>query len=498
AERSLMESTKTLEQTQALLRELTGISDIDFLTDIYQLFFYNEERNYTLGSRFRGIPGHIYRSRVLMALCGHEAVNQTLTKLEENLKDVKSQLRAIRTKSSSLRSLIPEEEQAVASSKALSNLRKQLPTLEDKRAQLNNELGNLMSKKQPKKNEQDNIRKLMKERDSLVQSSAQLQYELDNLNRLIKITQEAQEWMCPVCQHSVSPAIISERVKDSYCPLCGTGHPEISPIALSNLKSRIEELEKQIIEKNQKITQISTSNIDPEITERIGTITSQLSQVEAEIASTQKQIFESSNQLTENQGVAIQIQEELDNMEEQASKLILDVETFERSSEFLLHQVATFTKEFYQQLTKRFGQLQTSMFGKILSQINEDFTLDNAGRERFEDFSKTEKKTLELLFRLAATETAVNMKIFPEGFLIIETPTQDLDATYKEALALLFNGYLNTSIPIRLVITTLDMDFLKACVREESGVNILMLPEITTTATPRQIRKLESYFQNLL
>ncbi|MFX1537204.1 MAG: hypothetical protein ACFFDI_23605, partial [Promethearchaeota archaeon] len=104
---------------------------------------------------------------------------------------------------------------------------------------------------------------------------------------------------------------------------------------------------------------------------------------------------------------------------------------------------------------------------------------------------------LEILFRLAVVETAVNMGIFSEGFLIIETPTQDLDSTYKDALALLFNGYISSNLPIRLVITTLDVNFLKACLRDEPG-NILMLPEITTTATPRQMKKLDDYFQSLL
>ncbi|MFX0063220.1 MAG: hypothetical protein ACFFC7_13675 [Candidatus Hermodarchaeota archaeon] len=497
AERLLMDSTKTFDQTQALILELTGISDINFLTDIYQLFFYNEERNYTLGSRFRGDPGYIYRSRVLMTLCGYEVVNQILTQTDLHLKNLKSELRTLKTKISSLKTLIPDEKEVVSSSKTLPTLRKRLSSLDEERNRLNKKLNSLLSKEQPQKDELAYLNKLLKERDGIIQESIQLQHEFENLDQLIQSTQEKQEWTCPACQDVLNQTITLKRVQEGYCPLCGIGHPEISPDARSRLMAQIKELETQISEKTAKIRQASTSNIDPAVTEEIRLITPQLSQLETEIATIQKEIFELSNQVTKNQGVGIQIHQELANLETQSREFSPDIETYERIREFLLQQVADLTKELYQQLTKRFGQLQTSMFGKILSQLNEDFTLDNTGRERFEDFSKTEKKILEILFRLAVVETAVNMEIFSEGFLIIETPTQDLDSTYTDALALLFNGYISSNLPIRLVITTLDVNFLKSCLRDESG-NILMLPEITTTATPRQMKKLDDYFQSLL
>ncbi|MFX1536626.1 MAG: AAA family ATPase, partial [Promethearchaeota archaeon] len=379
AESSLMDSTKTFDQTQALITELTGISDIDFLTDIYQLFFYNEERNYTLGSRFRGDLGYIYRSRVLMTLCGYEVVNQILTQTDLNLKNLKSELRTLKTKMSSLKTLIPDEKKVISSSKALPNLRKRLSSLEEERNHLNKQLSSLLSKKQSKK-DTAYLNTLLKERDDIIQRSIQLQNEFENLDQLIQSTQEIKEWTCPVCQDVVSRTVTLKRVEEGYCPLCGTGHPEISPNARSKLSTQIKELEKQISEKTAKIRQASTSNIDPAVTEEIGTITSKLSQLETEIATIQKEIFELSNQVTKNQGVGIQIHEELANLETQSREFSPDIETYERIREFLLQQVADLTKEFYQQLTKRFGQLQTSMFGKILSQLNEDFTLDNTGR----------------------------------------------------------------------------------------------------------------------
>ena len=77
---------------------------------------------------------------------------------------------------------------------------------------------------------------------------------------------------------------------------------------------------------------------------------------------------------------------------------------------------------------------------------------DVGGPVSFDHLSHAEKNLLEIAYRLSVIEIALQKKTIDEGFLILETPEEALDITYRDNLAKILSGVKG----VKLLVTTSD------------------------------------------
>jgi len=84
------------------------------------------------------------------------------------------------------------------------------------------------------------------------------------------------------------------------------------------------------------------------------------------------------------------------------------------------------------------------------------------------------------------------------AFMLLETPSSDLDESYKESLAMLLNSYAatradQTQKPQTIVLTSLDPRFVNLLF-EETEKKVCNLLNRSMTTTPRQLNRLDEFF----
>ncbi|MFX0117272.1 MAG: AAA family ATPase [Candidatus Hodarchaeota archaeon] len=183
------------------------------------------------------------------------------------------------------------------------------------------------------------------------------------------------------------------------------------------------------------------------------------------------------------------LQQQLENLTNEEQNLLSHLNGLEQIKSFLTSEMEKRAQRFIDEINRHYEILQLRIFNskQALLKIGELGKLDIAKRSKFDDFSKAEQKLLEILFRVAI------MAMFrPEkGFLVLETPSEDLDQEYKQLLAQELTQIAQDGH--RLVCTETNPKFVQALTRQCQAA-VLDLSEHATLPTSKLEQTSLDYF----
>ncbi len=173
-------------------------------------------------------------------------------------------------------------------------------------------------------------------------------------------------------------------------------------------------------------------------------------------------------------------------------KLESKIHDLEQIQSFLSNEIRNRTEFILHETNNHFTTMQTRVFNfeRPFLTLEEFGNLNIDRRSKFDDFSAAEQKILEILFRIAMIIT-----ILPEnGFLLLETPSEDLDQEYKHKI---LQELMMASKKLKLILTETNPKFTHAMKRVTSA-KILDLTEYATLAPTRlEQTSLDTYFEDI-
>ena len=493
------ETVRTWNEVQNFLRKVTGVSTDNELADIYSAFFFTEDRNFILAQTFRRKSSRLYRNQLINILSKRPTYNVIIQTLKAKLTETRRELRNITREKMFLEQLATEYNQSRESQRddEPSYSREEL-------TQRHQELKMQLKKLLKERNEhslfqQQQFQTLLQERDRLNRMLVERKNELENLEQLEALSKGITEVRCSLCQENIPSAVIKRRLSEGLCPQCG------QTIATFGLNYR-RELENEVSQITEELNQISKK------LEGIVKPGNELLELEDEIRKIQEELRTIEYRLQQYNEIITPKTEPPLNLEEKLAAHQKRIEELEKYIELwnkILKLIEEFVKEkhfdFVRVIETRFRQLQTSIFGSVLIDLNADMSLKCADRNMFEDFSRTERKLLDLIFRLSLVEALLEYG-YKDVWLIIETPETDLDVVYQDALAELFASYSTPDarqgkqprseeikMP-RIILTIVNQNFYKT-LRKKIPLNELLLAKYSTTKTEKQQYSLEAFFE---
>ncbi|MFQ5980476.1 MAG: AAA family ATPase [Candidatus Heimdallarchaeota archaeon] len=460
---------QSLEDIRRIFMEKIGVQERS-MDNFMNLAYLREERNYLLGTRLASQDGRFIRAALVTSLAIGDFVNSVITQGREELKSVKNQQNDYARKATHIQSArgelldtreVPEEQP--------SELRK-------KRVELAKKIQQMRQKQEP------SITSLMTQISALERERVKIERQLANATNITE-----SDLQCDLCEEPIPPLTVQNRVEKGICPICGEGTPYIDAQIVGELKASEKETVERINQLRTQVEEFATAE-EP-----------------AHIQETLQEYAQATTELWERERSGGQVSVLADEfaanhlndlaLEAEAKKLDLDQELgdIETTIAFVEQYRRDIFGEFLQNLNIRFKQLQNSLFTKILiKELNPDLSL-KISRDRFEDFSKTERNLAEILFRLSLLDTTKK-----PTFMLLETPSSDLDESYKESLAMLLNSYAatrtdQTQKEQTIVLTSLDPKFVNQLF-EGTEKKVFSLLKRSTTTTPRQLKRLDEFF----
>jgi DNA repair exonuclease SbcCD ATPase subunit len=466
----------SLGDIQRAIMDQTGVQAQESVTRLMNLVYLQEERNYLLGTRLNGQEGKFIRSSLISSLSIGDYINSVISQGWEELKSIKKQQREYSNKTAQLESASAQLQDTSDSSPVSSS-------------ELRKRRDNLYAKIQQAKQKPDQTAHI----SSLVAQISDLERELvkvrAQLAQIKDFTDRDKDWQCMLCEEVIPPLAAHKRLDEGVCPICGKGVPFIDSQAVEALRTSEKETTTNLEELRTQLRELATT----EDTEELQEMLQEYARITTELWEEERS---GNNVSTLADEFAVthlrELAAEADRKKNELSQNLSDVE---RALEFVEQYRSETYRDFTKNLDIRFRQLQNSLFTKVLIQLNPDDLSLKIERDRFEDFSKTERNLSEILFRLSLLDVFSSFRQEP-AFMLIETPSQDLDESYKESLAMLLNSYVIRSEgqkDVSLVLTSLDPRFINQ-VFEGTERNVLSLPRISTTATPRQLKRLDEFF----
>ncbi|MHA2371307.1 MAG: AAA family ATPase [Candidatus Hodarchaeales archaeon] len=462
---------QSLEEIRRAFMEKIGIQ-LGSIENFINLAYLQEERNYLLGTRLASQDGRFIRASLVTSLAIGDFVNSVINQGREELKSVKNQQNDYARKATHIQSARGELlDTREVTEEQPSKLRK-------KRAELAEKIQQMRQKQEP------SITSLMTQISALERELVKIERQLANATKLT-----GSDLQCDLCEESIPTLTVQKRVEEGICPICGEGTPYIDAQIVGELKASEKETVERINTLRAQVEELVTAEEPANLQETLqeyAQVTTELWERERERGSGQVSVLADEFAANHLNSLAL---------EAEAKKIDLDQELgdIEKAIAFVEQYRREIFGEFLQNLNIRFKQLQNSLFTKILiKELNPDLSL-NISRERFEDFSKTERNLAEILFRLSLLDTTKK-----PTFMLLETPSSDLDESYKESLAMLLNSYAatrtdQTQKQQTIVLTSLDPRFVNQLF-EGTEKKVFSLLKRSTTTTPRQLKRLDEFF----
>ncbi|MHA2232067.1 MAG: AAA family ATPase [Candidatus Hodarchaeales archaeon] len=462
---------QSLEDIRRTIMEKIGVQQ-DSINNFMNLAYLREERNYLLGTRLASQDGRFVRASLVASLAIGDFVNSVINQGREELKSVKNQQNDYARKAMHIQSARGE----------LLDTREvpegQLSELRTKRVELAKKIQQMRQTQEP------SITSLMTQISALERELVKIERQLANATKLT-----GSDLQCDLCEESIPTLTVQKRVEEGICPICGEGTPYIDAQIVGELKASEKETVERINTLRAQVEELVTAEEPANLQETLqeyAQVTTELWERERERGSGQVSVLADEFAANHLNSLAL---------EAEAKKIDLDQELgdIEKAIAFVEQYRREIFGEFLQNLNIRFKQLQNSLFTKILiKELNPDLSL-NISRERFEDFSKTERNLAEILFRLSLLDTTKK-----PTFMLLETPSSDLDESYKESLAMLLNSYAatrtdQTQKQQTIVLTSLDPRFVNQLF-EGTEKKVFSLLKRSTTTTPRQLKRLDEFF----
>ncbi len=479
-------STDESKITEKKLLESGHFNNWKEFANFYSIFFFGEFPQHLLDEKYRGMNSSAFLRKFWHEVSGNHKARKILDHLDFLIRTKTRRLNEHKKTHEILKRFVDN-----TSSKAIVVNEPSDEIISERINQLEKKLKQLTRERQQQADDNKN------HLDELINNKLQIQEEINRIEseltryKRLDGNQKVYELFCPLCEDNLPKKIILRRIEEDTCPLCGSGSLYVDVSVILDLEDEKLRLLDQLSIIENKLQDFFQKRTDRslDIEEQILNIKSQLEAltIQKNSLSEKKHWKNMVNQIEQKTASITPLSKEVTELKK-AKKIIQ--EEYDKN-------ILNITRS----LNRRFIQLQSALFNNILVQIDDHFKTKTLKHNTFTDFSNTERKLLEICFRLAICDTLFTQCSKP-SFLILETPEQDLDQTYKDLLAEMLASYhetfnLNQELALRLIISIVDGDFLRnlnAKTNSASEINVLPLHKYSTTTTERQQALLTTFF----
>lgn len=160
---------------------------------------------------------------------------------------------------------------------------------------------------------------------------------------------------------------------------------------------------------------------------------------------------------------------------------------------FLTDEMEQRSQHFIDAINQHFEAVQVRIFDskQALLHLGNLGKLIIAKRTKYDDFSKAEQKLLEVLFRLSF----ISVSHHDRGFLVLETPSEDLDQEYKQLLVQELARFSRDGH--RLICTETNPRFVQALKRQCSATVVDLSEHAALSATKLEQTSLDYFYEEV-
>lgn len=475
----LSESAPTItgaERVQRYLEDKFGCT-IPEAREVFETFYLREvPRNYQLKTKVGEEPGAVTRRRVFYRLLGLNNYNQFLSYCETKIEELNEEnQQASRELEELKRRFSPEE-------------RERIERLSRERDDVAARIGEL---KATQERDDESARKLKLESAPKKELEARLELarkkrSLEEKRVLSKTLTSASvindaKLVCETCGREYTE-VAQKRASSRNCISCGL---PISQTDLEGLEREIAKLQKE------------TSVLDNSVEESQGSREEEMKRMQGLF----RQLRETSDELQRLAALEARLNSEIsaanlafpENRFEELSKTV--ERSSNRSSDWQDIEMKTsdfverFTADSIAILATKFSHYASAMLRNSRS-ISLGPTLgltDGSGGDLvFEHMSHSEQNLLDIAYRLALLDATSGGNSPNQPFLLLETPEEALDPTFRDGLVEMLQSKKNDSA-FKIIVTTSDKGLIE---KLSPGINVLDLVKISTSVTKDQSRQL--------
>jgi hypothetical protein len=475
----LSESAPTItgaEKVQRYLEEKFGCT-IPEAREVFETFYLREvPRNYQLKTKVDEEAGSVTRRRVFYRLLGLNNYNHFLRYCETKVEELNKENQFASRELDELKRKFSSEERA---------------RIEGLRSEHVDVVAKIQEFKVTQEREDESARKLKLEsaprkeleiRLELARKKRSLE-EKSNLSKTLttaSIISDAK-LICDTCGREFTE-VAQERAGNMSCIACGL---PVSKTGLEALERDITKLKKE------------TSALDSSVEESQGSREEEMKKMQG----LYRQLRNTSDELQRLVAREAHLSSEIsavdtafpgsrfDELTKAVDRSIKRANDWQdimtRTSDF----VGKFTADKIAILAKRFSYYASAMLrnSRTVSLGSTLGLIDASGGDLiFEHLSHSEQNLLDIAYRLALLDATSGANSPNQPFLLLETPEEALDPTFRDGLVEMLQSKKNGSAS-RIIVTTSDRELVE---KLSPGVNVLDLVKISTSVTREQGKQL--------
>jgi DNA repair exonuclease SbcCD ATPase subunit len=416
--------------------------------EVFDAFYLREvPRNYHLSSRIGDDIGSEVRRRILYRLIDSDRFNRIIAYCKSKCDELH---RSISLDSTELAQINSESDNQRAG--RIEKIRADLKYIDEQFSKLSElkkiifeDMNGLLRASKP-----DND--LMETQFELAGITSAVTTKAQGYERLKSATNiGAEKVTCETCGQDYTQEAY-ERTSNNKCMTCGSSisQEQLVQIAadLDDLRKREQSVKRKSDLKFSEIEQ-STNQVQ-ELQKKLDSVVSEMENLSSSKTELQSELLRATNAVGKER-----IDQLIASIEEEKEREAIWNKVFTKTLEYASKNSSNVIKE----LNKRF-----LAYTSDIVEGSDGFAFDNSlnlvdrsGRSvSFEHLSHGEKNLLEIAYRLSLIEIALQKKTIEEGFLILETPEEALDITYRDNLAKIFSSVKESKL--KLIVTTSDRD----------------------------------------
>lgn len=187
------------------------------------------------------------------------------------------------------------------------------------------------------------------------------------------------------------------------------------------------------------------------------------------------------------------LEQHFEDLKTEKKELARQLDEIEQIKSFVTGEMQQRSRHFIDVINQHFEAVQLRIFDskQALLQLGNLGKLSITKRTKFDDFSKAEQKLLEISFRLSF----ISVSHLDKGFLVLETPSEDLDQEYKQLLVQELARFSREGH--RLVCTETNPRFVQALKRQCSAAVLDLSEHAALSATKLEQTSLDYFYEEV-
>ncbi|MFX0116597.1 MAG: AAA family ATPase [Candidatus Hodarchaeota archaeon] len=183
------------------------------------------------------------------------------------------------------------------------------------------------------------------------------------------------------------------------------------------------------------------------------------------------------------------LEQHFERLSIEEKELVRQLDETEQIKSFITNEMEQRSQHFIDMINQHFEAVQVRIFDskQPMLQLGDLGKLNITKRTKYDDFSKAEQKLLEILFRLSF----ISVSHLDKGYLLLETPSEDLDQEYKQLLVQELARFSREGH--RLVCTETNPRFAQA-LKHQCSAAVLDLSEHAALSTTKLEQTSLDYF----